>query len=201
MENLSESLRREVLAEFEKLETQYSNFKEIPFGYRSIHEEKDCVFLWIYCPDISEKIKERNSALSKVPGVLLQLRWDGMFGAPGGKVDPGETLDQALAREIKEEIDYDLDVSQVKPLISLRMGEYHIHSYKLVVSAEDLFKIRDGASVASMSAMECSGYNIVHAAQYSKDNEVRGILKFLQNQFSATARLELLLLMMNEQLY
>ena len=42
MENLSESLRREVLAEFEKLENQYSNFKEIPFGYRSIREEKDC---------------------------------------------------------------------------------------------------------------------------------------------------------------
>ena len=201
MNNLTATFRREILAEFERLENQYSNFKEIPFGYRSIREDKDCVFLWVHCADITAKIKVRNPALAKVPGVLLQLRWDGMFGAPGGKVDPGETLEQALAREVKEEIDYDLNLAQIQPLISLRMGEYHIHSYSLAVSADELFQIRDNASTASMSSMECSGYNIVHAAQYNKDAEVRGILKFIDNQFSATARLELMLLIMNKQLY
>ena len=35
---------------------------------------------------------------------------EGMWEFPGGKVDPGESHDQALRREIREELDADVDV-------------------------------------------------------------------------------------------
>lgn len=39
----------------------------------------------------------------------------GKWEWPGGKVDPGETTHQTVVREIKEEVDLDLDVSALEP--------------------------------------------------------------------------------------
>jgi 8-oxo-dGTP diphosphatase len=43
------------------------------------------------------------------PGVHLA----GMWEFPGGKVDPAETHDQALRREMREELDADVDVNEL----------------------------------------------------------------------------------------
>ena len=53
--------------------------------------------------------------------VLISLRrnradYDGCWEYPGGKVEEGETVDQALIREIKEELNIDISRKCVAPL-------------------------------------------------------------------------------------
>jgi FolB domain-containing protein len=53
--------------------------------------------------------------------LLKSLKWNGLFGFPGGKIDYGERIEDALVREIKEEtglVVYDLKFFIVQELIS-----------------------------------------------------------------------------------
>ena len=48
---------------------------------------------------------------------MLQLRFDGLLGFPGGLVDPGENVVKGLNRELQEEINLGKvfeDISQFK---------------------------------------------------------------------------------------
>ena len=45
--------------------------------------------------------------------VMLQLRFDGLIGFPGGLVDPGEDIETGLNRELAEEIGLDTGSSRL----------------------------------------------------------------------------------------
>ena len=68
--------------------------------------------------------------------LLAQRPSDGMLGGlwefPGGKQEPGESLEQCLAREIREELDFDIDVRE--RLVSVDHGYSHftitLHAFK-----------------------------------------------------------------------
>jgi len=92
--------------------------------------------------------------------ILISLRHDaahqgGLWEFPGGKVEPGESVEQALARELKEELD--ISVHELSPLIQIK------HHYS------DLNVLLDVWTVSHFSgkAIGCEGQQIkwVYAEQ------------------------------------
>jgi mutator protein MutT len=65
---------------------------------------------------------DRKVDIQKSAGVLIRdrkflitrSRGKSFFVAPGGKVEPGETLTEALKRELKEELQIDIDTADLK---------------------------------------------------------------------------------------
>ena len=80
---------------------------------------------------MSETIHVAVAAIVIDGQVLLAKRPDhlhqgGLWEFPGGKLEPGETVCQALVRELKEELD--IDITPARPLISI----YHDYGDKKV---------------------------------------------------------------------
>jgi len=48
----------------------------------------------------------------------LTVPFKGYWALPGGRVDPGETVEQTIVREVKEETGLDVEIVQ-------KIGEYH----------------------------------------------------------------------------
>src|SRR5271154_3003721 len=84
--------------------------------------ERNGAFVAIYCRNVVPYTNyDRPIACAKdqaFPYVLMQLRWDGVFGFPGGKVDTGEALRQACVREAREEIGVEIQESNLTPVCS-----------------------------------------------------------------------------------
>lgn len=156
-------------------------------------DQKDCAFLWLYC--LAGRPYEKylaDNTPHDMPMALAMLRWDGMFGTMGGKVDPGETLKQALGREAAEEGNFWLPENAVlTPLGTFTTQAWHVHSFALEVTYEELLRARENASSAEDSTPECAGWCIVPLADYQPWwAGQRGVSAFRQNNFVTTAGLE-----------
>lgn len=64
---------------------------------------------------------------------------DTQYVVPGGKVEPGETLNAAVHREIKEETNLNIDV--IKKLGSIRNNKYKLHWFVCAPTDLSLLKV------------------------------------------------------------
>lgn len=87
------------------------------------------------------------------------VRKDGTLGLPGGKVDPGEGLLDALVREVKEEINWSLTASNCTCLASHSMAseDIHAHLYVCEVGMDILSTIQIFAYNGSHYSKELAG--------------------------------------------
>ena len=64
---------------------------------------------------------------------------DSQFVVPGGKVEPGETLNAAIHREVKEETNLNIDV--IKKLGTIRNNKYKLHWFACAPTDLSLLKV------------------------------------------------------------
>lgn len=55
--------------------------------------------------------------------------FENMWEFPGGKIEPGETRKEALIREIKEELELDINVSKYVTTIDYDYSNFHLTMY------------------------------------------------------------------------
>lgn len=175
--------------------------QRIPFGQQN-RDKKDAVFLAIYVDAISpwRYFKDDMQHL-KCPALIMIDRWDGRMGFPGGTVNAGESLLDALVREIKEEIGITIKPDKVHP-IATHENRIVTHLYGLKVLEAEFLHIyyhilnnfsrsillhayEEGDESHFMS--EITGIKIVPLIQH----ENKGIKRFVENAFAGATREDL----------
>ena len=175
--------------------------QRLPFGQQNPNK-KDAVFLAIYVDAISpwRYFKDDMQHL-KCPALIMIDRWDGRMGFPGGTVNAGESLLDALVREIKEEIGITIKPDKVHP-IATHENRIITHLYGLKVLEAEFLHIyyhilnnfsrsillhayEEGDESHFMS--EITGIKIVPLIQH----ENKGIKRFVENAFAGATREDL----------
>jgi 8-oxo-dGTP diphosphatase len=100
----------------------------------------------------------------------------GEWSLPGGAVEPGETLEEAVVREVAEEIGLSVEVMEVVAVLDRifrdQEGEVQYH-YVLI---DFLCRKTGGTLQASSDAISCSQVPFSALAQYNLTKETRGVI-------------------------
>ncbi|XP_031950829.1 U8 snoRNA-decapping enzyme-like isoform X1 [Corvus moneduloides] len=127
--------------------------------------------------------------------VLMQLRFDGRFGFPGGLAEPGEPLEAALERELREELGPAAAALRLRPRHHRGArawprggagsdGGLVTHLYVRRLRLDELEALERGGARAPEHGLEVQGLVRVPLGV--------GLPAFLQNRFAGDAREQLL---------
>lgn len=160
--------------------------------------ERNGSFVAVYCRNMQPYLNYDRPINcprdQKFAHIMMQLRWDGVFGFPGGKVDPGETLRQACVREAMEEINLAINEADLIPVCSHKEegGNFAAHLYALEVDASRMLPIIQDSWSALDAEAEVCGVIAPRISMYGAE-QGKGILQFAtKTPMSFSAKHELI---------
>ena len=106
----------------------------VEFG-KHAPNKKNTVFLIIYVEEIAPWKYFKDQTHIKCPAIIMIDRWDGRMGFPGGTLEEGESLQEGLKREIKEEIGINIKPEKLKPVASF---EWKIISHTFALELKEI---------------------------------------------------------------
>lgn len=154
----------------------------------TIHKNENSVFLAITTNlTLNHEYEKKDTKL-----LLFMNRWDGKIGFPGGKVDPGENLIQALKREVLEEINFNLTI-EPKLICSHNIKEKNknVHLFHLDLPFNLVKSIMINCVDSQDFINECNGLTLTHLENYNND---KGINNYLKNNLVDSVLEETILL-------
>merc|ERR550525_2190182 len=158
-----------------------------------------------YKPEMDKKYREaahvmffartKRKLWDKLPYrafINMHLRFDGTLGFPGGLIDKGENIEEALNREVMEEMG-----EGNPPLVASDwMNSYYsvkdkilLHFYSKEVDEEEFFNIEKRGLSAKEYGAEILG--LIRVPLYTRERNNGGLPQFLKNNFVGNARMNL----------
>lgn len=174
----------------------------VPFG-KLATDKKNAVFICIFTKEISPwKYFMDDMKHTSCPGIIMIDRWDGRMGFPGGTLEEGEPLIEALKREVYEEIGIKVKPNQVIEIISQDSPKIRTHLFGLEVHeieflhiyyhilnnfSRSILKHAYEEADESHFMSEITGIKIVPIIEH----DGKGINKFLENSFAGGSKEDL----------
>ncbi|XP_045125620.1 U8 snoRNA-decapping enzyme-like [Portunus trituberculatus] len=164
--------------------TSYAEAKKIKNYRRAAH-----VCLWARL--------EGWSMFGRLRGaVMMQLRFDGTFGFPGGLISEGEDVVEGLNRELMEEIAWNPTVAPVtwNDYYNTQVDSPHnlvLHFFIKQLTLGQFCDLEKACPQCSEYGKEVMGS--VRVPLYTMHNMYSGLPAFLNNKFTSIAKEQLLL--------
>jgi len=127
--------------------------------------------------------------------VNMHLRFDGLLGFPGGLIDPGESVEVGLNREVKEEMGLDFGITAEDWISTYYSAKNKIlnHFYCKEVEESKFLEIERSSIHAEEYGVEILGHIRVPLYNYmNRRGKPVGLAQFLQQRFAGNGRDQLL---------
>lgn len=178
--------------------------KQISFNQK-IADKKQCVFVilyalgnkpWLNYPNISDKKKDLV-----VPTCLMINRADGWIGFVGGKVEEGETLEQAVIREVEEEVGYRI-TSDLEPIVAHEIDPITTHAFAIRLEYEALTEVQRKATEAAHFNSEICGVFLPHLINYQGiSSGGQGLSELIKSSLAPSVKEELMHFLLQKKIF
>lgn len=173
---------------------------------KGVEGKRKAAFVIFYClkskPWKKHREPDKEFINLNVPICLVINRWDGMMGFIGGKVEKGESLEDAVRREVFEEIGHKLLI-KLEPIVAHDIGPITSHAFAAKVSYEEILHIERDASLSEDFGSEITGSFLPHLIDYDSatKSEKGGIVELYKGSMAPSMREELTHFLLKKKIF